>query len=176
MFITLRGDKEADQNRAEVADEEVEQSKHFDEESGPGNPDKKMSAETSKSGDNSKHDFASTSVGEMNDIGSKNTETETETETKTRKVFFLDALRPIPSFSDSAINFLGGFSRVIRLEKNGISVMDGQHRNYSPQMNATSIVGRFYGCPLEDYLVVISEQLYDSIKISTTIVLTGLCQ
>ncbi|KAK3007808.1 hypothetical protein RJ639_015200, partial [Escallonia herrerae] len=73
LVVYSGGDKEADQNRADVADEEVEQSKHFDEESGLGNPDKKMSAGTSKSGDNSKHDFASTSVGEMNDIGSKNT-------------------------------------------------------------------------------------------------------
>ncbi|KAK2972510.1 hypothetical protein RJ640_000757, partial [Escallonia rubra] len=69
LVVYSGGDKEADQNRAEVADEEAEQSKHFDEESGPGNPDNKTSAGTSKSGDKSKYDFASTSVGEMNDIG-----------------------------------------------------------------------------------------------------------
>ncbi|CAK9185415.1 unnamed protein product [Ilex paraguariensis] len=60
----LRGDKEADQNSAGVADEEDEQSKHFDEEAGLGNPDQKKAAGSQKTGDISKYDLASTSATE----------------------------------------------------------------------------------------------------------------
>ncbi|KAM7461501.1 hypothetical protein LguiA_029622 [Lonicera macranthoides] len=59
LVVYSGGDKEVDQNRAEVGDaEEIAQSKHFDEEAALGNKDMKTTFESSKTGD----DFASTSV------------------------------------------------------------------------------------------------------------------
>ncbi|CAL5337011.1 unnamed protein product [Camellia sinensis] len=66
------GDKEEDQNRAEVADEEAERSKHFDEEAGSGNPNQKTTAGCSKTGDSSsKSEFASTSSTAIKDTESR---------------------------------------------------------------------------------------------------------
>lgn len=65
LWSYYRGDKEVDQNRAEVADEKVEQSKHFDEEAPLANPDKKAMAGSSKAGGGNKQDYATTSKGHV---------------------------------------------------------------------------------------------------------------
>ncbi|KAM7487041.1 hypothetical protein LguiA_003050 [Lonicera macranthoides] len=68
LVVYSGGDKEVEQNLAEVADEEVEQSKHFDEEAaGGGRSDldnyKRLGSGNSRRGDNSKQlDFGSTSL------------------------------------------------------------------------------------------------------------------
>lgn len=51
-----RGDKEEDQRWADVADEDAERSKRFDEEVGSVSRDRGTIAGTSKTGDNSKHE------------------------------------------------------------------------------------------------------------------------
>ncbi|GMP78331.1 hypothetical protein CsSME_00034284 [Camellia sinensis var. sinensis] len=51
LVIYSGGDKEEDKKRADVADEEVERSKHGDEESGLGNQSQKAIAESSKTGE-----------------------------------------------------------------------------------------------------------------------------
>ncbi|CAL5391820.1 unnamed protein product [Camellia sinensis] len=72
LVIYSGGDKEEDQNRAEVADEEAERSKHFDEEAGSGNPNQKTTAGCSKTGDSSsKSEFASTSSTAIKDTESR---------------------------------------------------------------------------------------------------------
>lgn len=72
LVIYSGGDKEEDQNRAEVADEEAEQSKHFDEEAGSGNPSQKTTAGCSKTGySSSKSEFASTSSTAIKDTESR---------------------------------------------------------------------------------------------------------
>lgn len=65
LVVYSGGDKEVDQNRAEVGDEKVEQSKHFDEEASLVNPDKKAMAGSSKAGDGNKQDYATTSRGHV---------------------------------------------------------------------------------------------------------------
>lgn len=71
LVIYSGGDKEEDQNRAEVAGEEAEQSKHFDEEAGSGNPSQKTTAGCSKTGYSSKSEFASTSSTAIKDTESR---------------------------------------------------------------------------------------------------------
>ena len=72
-ILLVRGDKQEDQNRADVADEEAERSKHFDEEAGTGNPSHKTAAGSSRAGESSsKSDFASTSILEKEDNRSRN--------------------------------------------------------------------------------------------------------
>ncbi|KAA8531353.1 hypothetical protein F0562_006062 [Nyssa sinensis] len=71
LVVYSGGDKEEDQNRAEVVDEVVVRSKHFDEEAGLGNLDPKTTAGSSKTGESSKLDVASTNIAEKDAIGSK---------------------------------------------------------------------------------------------------------
>ena len=72
-ILLVRGDKQEDQNRADVADEEAERSKHFDEEAVTGNPSHKTATGSSRTGgSSSKSDFASTSILEQEDDRSRN--------------------------------------------------------------------------------------------------------
>ncbi|XP_057499620.1 uncharacterized protein LOC130783875 [Actinidia eriantha] len=72
LVVYSGDDKQEDQNRADVADEEAERSKHFDEEAGTGNPRHKTSSGSSRTGESSKSDFASTSIPEKEDNRSRN--------------------------------------------------------------------------------------------------------
>ncbi|XP_057489053.1 uncharacterized protein LOC130775010 [Actinidia eriantha] len=73
LIVYSGGDKQEDQNRADVADEEAERSKHFDEEAVTGNPSHKTAAGSSRTGESSsKSDFASTSILEKEDNQSRN--------------------------------------------------------------------------------------------------------
>ncbi|KAL6970804.1 hypothetical protein U1Q18_030491 [Sarracenia purpurea var. burkii] len=68
LVIYSGGDKEEDQNRANVADEEVERSKNFDEETGSRNLRQKTTVESSKTGDSSsKSEFVSAGTAEKED-------------------------------------------------------------------------------------------------------------
>ena len=68
-----RGDKEEDQHCAYVVDEDAERSsKHFDEEACSGNRSQKTILGSSKTGDSSKRDLASTGIGDGQDIENKN--------------------------------------------------------------------------------------------------------
>lgn len=64
LMLVIRGDKEEEQKSADVGDEEVGRSKHFDEEAGSGGRRSKT-GESSSSG--SKIDFASTGTAEKAD-------------------------------------------------------------------------------------------------------------
>lgn len=68
LYIGYRGDKEEDQQRADVADEGAERSKHFDEEAASVSRGTTV-AGSSKTGDSSKHEIvpASSTVGEVFD-------------------------------------------------------------------------------------------------------------
>ncbi|PSS35896.1 Solute carrier family 35 member like [Actinidia chinensis var. chinensis] len=73
LIVYSGGDKQEDQNRADVADEEAERSKHFDEEAVTGNPSHKTATGSSRTGESSsKSDFASTSILEKEDNQSRN--------------------------------------------------------------------------------------------------------
>ncbi|KAF2322233.1 hypothetical protein GH714_008955 [Hevea brasiliensis] len=71
LVIYSGGDKE-EQNRADVADEEAEQSKHFDEESGSGSRSQGTLAGSSKTGDSSNQDPATTGIREKHENENKN--------------------------------------------------------------------------------------------------------
>ncbi|KAG2726120.1 hypothetical protein I3760_01G098300 [Carya illinoinensis] len=70
LVIYSGGDKE-DQWRADVADEDAEQSKHFDEESGSGSRNQGTIAGSSKTGESSKHDNTAISVAGREYVESK---------------------------------------------------------------------------------------------------------
>lgn len=74
FHIQCRGDKEEDQQRADVADEDAERGKRFDEEAGSGSCNRVIVAGSSKTGESSKHDVAGTSVAEREDLDNKNLE------------------------------------------------------------------------------------------------------
>ncbi|XP_022722863.1 solute carrier family 35 member F1-like isoform X2 [Durio zibethinus] len=63
LIIYSGGDKEEDQRRAGVADEDAERSKHFDEEAGCDNLNRGTMAGSSKTGDTSKHDYTTSIEG-----------------------------------------------------------------------------------------------------------------
>ncbi|CAK7348960.1 unnamed protein product [Dovyalis caffra] len=67
-----RGDKEEDQRCADVADEDAERSKHFDEEACSGIRSQKSVLGSSKTRDGTKRDLASTSIGGEQNIENKN--------------------------------------------------------------------------------------------------------
>ncbi|EOY04958.1 Anthocyanin-related membrane protein 3 [Theobroma cacao] len=71
LIIYSGGDKEEDQRRADVADEDAERSKHFDEETGFDNLNRGTMAGSSKTGETSKHD-CTTSTGAREIISNKN--------------------------------------------------------------------------------------------------------
>ncbi|KAJ6873776.1 hypothetical protein NC651_032581 [Populus alba x Populus x berolinensis] len=73
LVVYSGGDKEEDQHCAYVADEDAEcSSKHFDEEACSGNRGQKTILGSSKTGDSSKRDLASTGIGDGQDIENKN--------------------------------------------------------------------------------------------------------
>ncbi|XWS20562.1 hypothetical protein CRYUN_Cryun31cG0112500 [Craigia yunnanensis] len=72
LIIYSGGDKEDDQHRAGVADEDAERSKHFDEEAGCDNLDRGTMSGSLKTGDTSKHD-CTTSTGGREIVENKNT-------------------------------------------------------------------------------------------------------
>ncbi|KAB1213370.1 Solute carrier family 35 member F1 [Morella rubra] len=74
LVIYSGGDKEEDQQRADVADEDAERGKRFDEEAGLGSRNRVIVAGSSKTGESSKHDVAGTSVAEREDLENKNLE------------------------------------------------------------------------------------------------------
>ncbi|KAK8585491.1 hypothetical protein V6N13_050470 [Hibiscus sabdariffa] len=71
LIIYSGGDKDDDQNRADVADEGAERSKRSDEEAGFNNLNRATTAGSSKSGDTSRHDLT-TSFGRREIIENKN--------------------------------------------------------------------------------------------------------
>ncbi|XP_040985873.1 solute carrier family 35 member F1-like isoform X2 [Juglans microcarpa x Juglans regia] len=70
LVIYSGGDKE-DQRRADVADEDAEQSKHFDAEAGSGSHNQGTIAGSSKTGESSKHDNTAISVAGREYVESK---------------------------------------------------------------------------------------------------------
>lgn len=72
LIVYSGGDKEEDQHHAGDEDEDAERSKHFDEEACSGNHGQKTIPGSSKTRDSSKHDLASTSIADEQDIESKN--------------------------------------------------------------------------------------------------------
>ncbi|KAG6750058.1 hypothetical protein POTOM_047136 [Populus tomentosa] len=73
LVVYSGGDKEEDQHCAYVADEDAECSgKHFDVEACSGNRGQKTILGSSKTGDSSKRDLASTGIGDGQDIENKN--------------------------------------------------------------------------------------------------------
>ncbi|KAJ6674713.1 hypothetical protein OIU85_010929 [Salix viminalis] len=72
LVVYSGGDKEEDRHCADVVDEDSERSKHFDEEACSGNRSKKTILGSSKTGDSSKRDLASTSIGDGQGIENKN--------------------------------------------------------------------------------------------------------
>ncbi|XP_011005118.1 PREDICTED: solute carrier family 35 member F2-like [Populus euphratica] len=73
LVVYSGGDKEEDQHCAYVVDEDAEgSSKHFDEEACSGNRSQKTILGSSKTGDSSKRDLASTGIGDGQDIENKN--------------------------------------------------------------------------------------------------------
>ncbi|KAI5565548.1 hypothetical protein POPTR_014G151800v4 [Populus trichocarpa] len=73
LVVYSGGDKEEDQHCAYVVDEDAERSsKHFDEEACSGNRSQKTILGSSKTGDSSKRDLASTGIGDGQDIENKN--------------------------------------------------------------------------------------------------------
>ncbi|KAB5527618.1 hypothetical protein DKX38_021465 [Salix brachista] len=72
LVVYSGGDKEEDRHCADVVDEDSERSKHFDEEACSGNRSKKTLLGSSKTGDSSKRDLASTSIGDGQGIENKN--------------------------------------------------------------------------------------------------------
>lgn len=73
LVIYSGGDKEEDQHRAEVADEDAERSKHFDEEAGLGSSTQgTTTAGSSKTGESSKYDSAPTGILERGEAENKN--------------------------------------------------------------------------------------------------------
>ncbi|KAK8571545.1 hypothetical protein V6N13_047215 [Hibiscus sabdariffa] len=63
LIIYSGGDKDDDQSRADVADEDAERSKRFDEETGFNNLSRATMAGSSKTGDTSSHDLTTSFVG-----------------------------------------------------------------------------------------------------------------
>ncbi|PNT51190.1 hypothetical protein POPTR_002G230600v4 [Populus trichocarpa] len=72
LIVYSGGDKEEDQHHADAGGEDAERSKHFDEEACSGNRGQKTIPGSSKTWDSSKHDLASTSIADEQDIESKN--------------------------------------------------------------------------------------------------------
>ncbi|KAK8548328.1 hypothetical protein V6N12_061243 [Hibiscus sabdariffa] len=62
LIIYSGGDKDEDQGRADVADEDAERSKRFDEEAGFNNLSRATMAGSSKTGDTSSHDLTTSFV------------------------------------------------------------------------------------------------------------------
>ncbi|KAJ6941268.1 hypothetical protein NC651_007144 [Populus alba x Populus x berolinensis] len=72
LIVYSGGNKEEDQHHADAGDEDAERSKHFDEEACSGNRGQKTIPGSSKTRDSSKHDLASTSIADEQDVESKN--------------------------------------------------------------------------------------------------------
>lgn len=72
LIVYSGGNKEEDQHHADAGEEDAERSKHFDEEACSGNRGQKTIPGSSKTRDSSKHDLASTSIADEQDVESKN--------------------------------------------------------------------------------------------------------
>ncbi|GLT64430.1 hypothetical protein SLA2020_369250 [Shorea laevis] len=72
IVIYSGGDKEEDRRHADVADEDAERSKRFDEEAGSGSRNRGTVAGSSKTGESNKHDLSATSGAHGEDVDNKN--------------------------------------------------------------------------------------------------------